>query len=600
MKKWIILLLTLFSWQSIRADVVKVDEARRRAAEFFASVSGDPIMRKSGPDDFQLVYSFSRRQTKSASDPALYVFERGSGGYVVVSGDDVARPVLGYSLDGHFAADDMPESLQGMLQWYAEIIGYARERKWEAASKKAADLAGNTADSSPVQLVTARWSQGGPFNRLVPEINGEKPPIGCVPTAIAILMRYYRYPSKGTGTLPSYTYTKGGSSYSVPGHNLGFEYDWDLMPDDYRTSYTPEEADQLSRFLYDVAVMCQARFYPGGTSANVPNNARRLATYFGYDEKMQVCARSQGYSNEEWEQFVREEINSGRPVLYSGANDAGMGHALVIDGYRGQYYFSINLGWGWKNSAYYTITPIEGHESQLLMYYRNSYMVRRLIPKEPGEPNLYAEEVNFLPSEFVVGKDFSMANVVRNRAAFPVSLRLAYVMYDKNGSFKEMVSSDQILEFPAGGTLSVDIPTCRVSTCPSDGDAIVLSYQDPDTQVWVPIPQSRASKIIFSTSPIRSKAVVEYAPKLDRDICIKVYKDFSWELLREDGSSVFGDLAINEEKTGPGFSVIYTIIDYYDPASDKVRCRFWLDSGTYILRLTNPANGEEMRIKLVV
>ena len=54
--------------------------------------------------------------TPGANAP-LYVFNRADGhGFVIVAGDDAAVPILGYSDEGAFSYDNMPENLR---QWLA-------------------------------------------------------------------------------------------------------------------------------------------------------------------------------------------------------------------------------------------------------------------------------------------------------------------------------------------------------------------------------------------------------------------------------------------------------------------------------------------------
>ena len=292
MKKSFCLLMLILFWIPAQAGIVTEEQARRHAADFFAAAQVRTKSETVRPEDFKLVSTFPEVRTKAPGmAPALYVFERATGGYAVISGDDVARPVLGYSLGGQFPGAAMPENLRDLLQWYADIIAYARERHWESAPGVEFDSGLDPART--VQLQTAKWNQGTPFNDLVAEIDGKKPPIGCTATAIAIIMRYHKWPQRGIGTLPSYKYVKEGVTYHVDGFDLGHEYDWDNMPEDYRNC-SAEAAAQMARLLYDVAVMCKMSFYPGGSGAFAEPGAQRLTEYFGYDKRVRYFRRSDG------------------------------------------------------------------------------------------------------------------------------------------------------------------------------------------------------------------------------------------------------------------------------------------------------------------
>lgn len=82
---------------------------------------------------------------------------------------------------------------------------------------------------TPVKVLeTALWDQSDPYNRLCPEVNGALSLTGCTATALAIVMRYHKWPVRGTGTLPGYTTVSYGAW--VDEVKLGHAYDWDNMP----------------------------------------------------------------------------------------------------------------------------------------------------------------------------------------------------------------------------------------------------------------------------------------------------------------------------------------------------------------------------------
>ena len=64
---------------------------------------------------------YTRMQADGAT-PAVYVFSPGDGGYLVVSADEAAVPVLGYSDSGAFDAADLPPAMEWWLGEYAAEI----------------------------------------------------------------------------------------------------------------------------------------------------------------------------------------------------------------------------------------------------------------------------------------------------------------------------------------------------------------------------------------------------------------------------------------------------------------------------------------------
>ena len=67
-------------------------------------------------------WAFTQYQIDNTT-PAVFVFNSTSEGFVLVSAEDNARAVLGYSDNGKFDANDIPENMQFWLQMYADEMG---------------------------------------------------------------------------------------------------------------------------------------------------------------------------------------------------------------------------------------------------------------------------------------------------------------------------------------------------------------------------------------------------------------------------------------------------------------------------------------------
>ena len=606
MKKTLFLLLTLLSWQIVSAEVVTERQARQRAADFFAAAEVKTKASATRPEDFKLVATFPEAATKSSpiSAPAMYIFDRPAGGYAIVSGDDVARPVLGYSLTGRFPITDIPDNLRALLQWYADIIDFARQQHWAASPMPAAD---GLDPANTVKLQTALWNQYAPFNDLAAEVNGKKPPIGCVATAIAIVMRYHKWPHQGTGTLPSYDYTKEGVKYHVEGFALGHEYDWDKMPENYRNCST-EEAAQMARLLYDIAVMSTMSFYPGGSGAP-STSALKLTEYFGYDRQMSYYNRGYGYSDEKWEQFIIDEINAERPVMYCGYRDNGGGHEFVLDGYNGRY-FSINFGWGGTTNGYYTVTPLEGHEEDLLMYYKSQDMTCRIMPDAGGEPvpiiSMYS--ANPLPTQFEIGKAFKMNFGVRNSSLGAFDLDFRFALCDTLETVKEVISPEMSIDLSASGS-KWTYANCTITKPLAEGDRLLLQMKDPDTGQWAPILQPRKFTIVFTKRSLSELMEVGFAEDpVNQDylhsdrllsVYFKAYKDLIWTVQGSNGNQLIDSYHnVNSSTSTSTVSWSNRMADPNDLQCDTLVYEIWLPTGNYILNLFNPATGERMSITL--
>ena len=58
--------------------------------------------------------------------------------------------------------------------------------------------------------------------------------------------------------------------------------------------------------------------------------------------------------------MIQNELNQGRPVLYSGRDTGGIGgHAWVCDGYDANGNLHMNWGWGGMDNGYYLSTDLD-------------------------------------------------------------------------------------------------------------------------------------------------------------------------------------------------------------------------------------------------
>ena len=583
MKRTVILLLFAFCTVLLsRAENVSPERAAAAAEAFFASVST-----KSTAGQMTLVATFPDIPTKSRDEaPALYVFESPSGGFVIVSGDDVAVPVTGYSRTGRFPREDMPDNMRSLIAWHSSIIQYAREQGWEAdpqAREEWGRVAASSSSSDKVVLETAKWGQGTPYNDLCPTEDGQKCPTGCVATAMAIIMRYYQYPDKGVGTLPGFDYAwdaeKGSFLYHLDGYDLGHEYRWDLMPMQYKNgSYSQEEAGQVSQLMYDLGIMSKMDYAPGGSGA--PGDSPiLLAEYFGYDKQMRYLDR-EDFSDKRWEQTLRDEIDAGRPVFHCGFSERG-GHAFVIDGYEGQY-FSINYGWD-NGSQFYMLTPpVKGNSSRLTEFIEWQEMVTHIQPDQGGEgylnlgiPNVYTPFTwDFLSKSFPLPEIY----LWYYRSTGDEDVEVCYALFDKEETFKETVTESVVVNRSASFVPSLN---CRILGRIEDGDRIMLARREGNA--WVPLPQTRVSYRVFDRSRSLPEMVtvghafVSQIAKLKKVPCLywDAYKDIWWEIISEETGSVVAS------------SSDWPVQNFEDSKTDTFTYRITLPEGRYRVVLRN-------------
>lgn len=286
-------------------------------------------------------------------EPALYVFDRNdSRGYMIVSADDAVTPLLGYSDDNGFDADNLPPALQSWMDQYAEQIAYIRENLPTAGSNQ---FTGVTLPNWPAiaPLVKTKWGQQTPFNNICPDFNNTKSATGCVATAMAQVMNYFQYPAKGQGKI-SFKSNDVVGNLSLDFSELTFE--WNNMIDSYNGSYTPQQAYAVATLMkaagYSVR-MSYTNNYSGALSGLIPG---ALIQYFNYDKGIRYENRDR-YTYTEWATKIYDNLKNIGPVIYDGYSFSNTGHSFVCDGYENGY-FHFNWGWNGSSNGYFLLDAL--------------------------------------------------------------------------------------------------------------------------------------------------------------------------------------------------------------------------------------------------
>lgn len=112
----------------IQAETVSQKQAKKIAAQFFNAANGQ-IMAEP-----KLVYN-GRRLTTNSLFPPFYVYNLQAGGYVIISAENKAYPILGYSLTENFNPNNIGPVEKELLRLYAihiENIRYDSSIPYEA------------------------------------------------------------------------------------------------------------------------------------------------------------------------------------------------------------------------------------------------------------------------------------------------------------------------------------------------------------------------------------------------------------------------------------------------------------------------------------
>lgn len=114
-----LILSLLLGFTLTHAETVSQKEASRIAEKFFNAAAGQ-IMAKP-----KLVFNGKRFTTNRLFTP-FYVYNHPAGGSVIISAENKAMPILGYSLKSNFSPDHIDSERTKLLSDYARDIEYIR------------------------------------------------------------------------------------------------------------------------------------------------------------------------------------------------------------------------------------------------------------------------------------------------------------------------------------------------------------------------------------------------------------------------------------------------------------------------------------------
>lgn len=295
--------------------------------------------------------------TTTAVSP-YYVFPFGENkGFAIVSGDDDMPEIVGYADHGTYDANNMPAAMAAFLNNYRATIEAMKQGNASAIKNIAeakALRANNTRATTAVSplLGDIKWNQSEPYNNMCPKYDGTNlSATGCVATAMAQVMMYWKYPKELKADINEYETST--HKLQVAGELKGQKYDWDnMLPTYTNNNYTQTQADAVAKLMLHCGKAVEMD-YGEESGANVTPG--RLAKYFGYDSDLMLDLMRSCFTLAEWTAIIDKELQAKRPILYSGRTTNG-GHQFVCDGSDGNGLYHINWGWGGYQDGYFDIT----------------------------------------------------------------------------------------------------------------------------------------------------------------------------------------------------------------------------------------------------
>ena len=350
--KSLMLVMMAFTVATMTAANVDSRAAQARAIQFMNSQPGTRMMASNA--NLKLTHAEKSAVDAKAND--YYVFNYEGGGYVIVSGDDRAEEILGYG-SGRMDVNNLPSN----VAWW--LNQYKQQMEWLIANPKAQVETTTqfmstmlTATTVPM-LMSSTWDQEAPYYNQCPKYNGQYCMTGCVATAMAQVMYYWKYPAE-LPALDAYT-TAETPRFNVPALP-GITLDWDNMLDDYSSvNYNTTQANAVAWLMRYCGQAVQMMYSPDGSGAYTEDECAAMIK-FGYSSEATVKYRDD-HNTTNWNAMMQAELEAGRPILYGGNDYSAGGHAFVVDGYNASTSkYHVNFGWSGYDDNYYALDAFKG------------------------------------------------------------------------------------------------------------------------------------------------------------------------------------------------------------------------------------------------
>ncbi len=352
MNKIFVLIISLLFATSVSAEKVNEKTAETAARKWLEAVA--PYFDAENSAVGELVKIIET----DAGEKSGYVFRIVPKGFVIVAAESGITPVVGFSFASDFpydkdsfwnwfATEDLNSRMASINKGRAEIsVLEKNENKWS-------DLLAGKFSSAKFDIVgpfvQSNWSQGYVNGELV--FNYYTPnhwSVGCVATAMAQILNYYKWPLNGTGR-HSY-YENNAGTISV---NYGDTwYDWENTLDDYENNvFTLAQQKAAGLLSFHAAVSVNMDFGAQGSEASTNDAPYAFHSYFRHSGHYKSVSTS-GFWN-----ALKNNMLDLRPAILSIKRPDGFGHAAVVDGYFDMNnYYHLNPGWGGNYDGWYDIS----------------------------------------------------------------------------------------------------------------------------------------------------------------------------------------------------------------------------------------------------
>ena len=374
--------------------------------------------------------------SSSETATSYYVFDNGADkGFTIVSGDDELPEIVGYSAHGNSENLMKTEGCAAFLKAYQKFVaaftqGDAKARKILAEQRALkADGRYQQPKIDPL-LGDIAWNQETPYNKMCPKYEGSELSVtGCVATAMAQVMMYYKYPNELQATIPAYT--TATNKLKVNAISEGEKYDWDnMLPTYTEGEYNTTQADAVAKLMFHCGAAVQMDYGPSSGALVRPED---MSTYFGYDADLLQEVYRSVYTLAEWKKILDRELEAKRPILYGGARSYERGHQFVCDGSDGEGLYHINWGWSGVSDGYFDITlldpdvPGTGAGTSADGYNRDCSVIIGIAPDNGSKDEPLVKEHSLYADAYEDHRKCTITNGERKNASEQFSLTVTPV-----------------------------------------------------------------------------------------------------------------------------------------------------------------------------
>lgn len=386
-----------------------------------------------------------------ADDTLLYVFNA-ENSFVVVAADKSVPPILAFSDHNLYNPKDIVAPAQMWIDHYSnQILNIKKGNALGVGTTTWTKLYHhgvfrNAEEVDP--LVKSHWGQGTFYNYYCPrDVTGTNNRVvtGCVATAMAQLIYYFRFPNTGVG---SYSYMD--STYGVQSVDYGAAtYNYEAMCDDPTMINT-----EISKLIYNFGVGVDMVYGPDGSGMYNHSAARVLRTYFKYSPQTEYLYRDSTQQN--WDSVIVDHLRRNIPMYYAGWSLPNInGHGFVCDGYKlidSSYYFHFNFGWDGAYDGYF-------YTAQLTVGGSNFNLAQELIVNAYPDTNLYDYPVTYplTGSKVLTSWAGSFSDGARDFENYHKNMDYSWQVRPEEGN-AEAIGMDVSYSLAAGDTLWIDAP----------------------------------------------------------------------------------------------------------------------------------------------